>query len=77
MVYLHEIDNGEAVCFVGPGVGYPEVEPLCVLVRVEVIPQPQLIVSGVPVTPPDVNEHPFQNKHSKSMTNRYKTLFLI
>lgn len=50
MVYLHEIDDGEAVCFVGPGVGYPEVEPLCVLVRVEVIPQPQLIVSGVPVT---------------------------
>lgn len=75
-MYLHEIDNGEAVSFVGPSVGYPEVEPLCVFVCVEVIPQPQLIVSGVPETWTDLNEHPFHYKCSKTMSNRY-TLFLM
>lgn len=37
MVYFYEIDDGEAVCFVGFGVGYSEVELLCVFVCVEVI----------------------------------------
>ena len=49
-VYLHEIDNCEPIGDIWPGVGSSKVKPLCMLVGVEIIPQPQLIVILAPKT---------------------------
>ena len=41
--YLHEIDNGESVGDTRSCVGEAEVEPLRVFVRVQIVPQPQVV----------------------------------